>query len=165
MNLIGFVIRIYHDARSSERQIQVHCWVDKLLHSELARLLSYERRNAIRTLLAGFFMYPVFMPGADKALVTSIGVLPSAFAMLCYILDAQLFLQPQPVSHVEDTLSYENPFFGFITYFKKTLVPLKLYRSHDIQRVTLTHSLTHSLTHTSVCKRWISRELMVEGTE
>ena len=92
------------------------------------------------------FVYPVFMPEADKTLVTSVGVLPSAFAMLCYSLDAQLFLQPQPISHVEDTLSYENPFFGFITYFKKTLVPLKLYRSHDIQRVT--QSLAHS--HTCV---------------
>ena len=55
MHLVGFIIRIYLDARSPERQIQVHCWVDKLLHSELARLLSYEGRNAIRTLLAGFF--------------------------------------------------------------------------------------------------------------
>jgi len=81
-------------------------------------------------------VYPAFMPGAGKALVTSIGVLPSGFAMLYYILDAQLFLQPQPVPHIEDTLSYETPFFGFITYFTKTLVPLKLYRSHDIQGVT-----------------------------
>jgi len=56
MHLVGFIIRIYHDARSSKRQIQVHCWVDKLLHSELARLSSYEGRNAIHTLLAGFFL-------------------------------------------------------------------------------------------------------------
>jgi len=109
------------------------------------------------------FLYLLYMTGADKALVTSVGVLPSAFAMLGYILDAQLFLQPQPIAHVEDTLSCETPFFGFITYFKKTLVPLKLYRSHDIQGVT--ESLTYLLTHTSVCKRWISREVMVEGTE
>jgi hypothetical protein len=51
------------------------------------------------------------MPGSDKALVTFNGALPSGFALLCYILGAQLFLQPQPVPHIEDTLSYETLFF------------------------------------------------------
>jgi len=88
------------------------------------------------------FVYPVFVPGSNKALVTFIGVLPSGFAMLCYIIDAQLFLQPQHVPHVEDTLSYENSFFGFITYFTNTIVSLKLYPSHDIQGVT--QSISHS---------------------
>lgn len=82
------------------------------------------------------FVYPFFMPGSDKALVIFIGVLPSGFTMSCYILDAQFLHQPQHVPHVEENLCYENPFFGFITYFTKTIVSLQLYRSHDIQGVT-----------------------------
>ena len=90
------------------------------------------------------FVYPVFMPGSDKALVTFIGVLPSGFAMLCYILEAQLFLQPQHVPHLKGTLSYKNPFFSFITYFTKTVVSPQLYRSHDIQGVTQSVSHSHN---------------------
>jgi hypothetical protein len=32
-------------------------------------------------------------------LISSVGVLQSSSLMLCYFIDAQLFLQPQPLSH------------------------------------------------------------------
>jgi len=38
-------------------------------------------------------------------LINSVGLLPSAFAVLCYMLDAELFPQCQPISHGEHIVS------------------------------------------------------------
>jgi hypothetical protein len=44
------------------------------------------------------FIDHFFTPVTTHALISCMRVLPSDRAVLCYVLDAQLFLQPQPVS-------------------------------------------------------------------
>jgi hypothetical protein len=44
----------------------------------------------------------------NQALISSIGDLSSNCAMLCYMLDAQLFLQPELILHSEYSLFYLN---------------------------------------------------------
>jgi len=65
-----------------------------------------------------------------------IGVLPSGCAMLYYMLDAQLFLQPQPIFHTE-----HNPSKVPRIYMSQQTHSLVTMSATE-NRLFLTHSLT-----------------------
>jgi hypothetical protein len=50
-------------------------------------------------------MYSFFIRRENHALIPSIELLPFGYAMLHYMLDALLFLQPQRLPYKEDSLS------------------------------------------------------------
>jgi hypothetical protein len=72
------------------------------------------------------------------------------------MLDAQLFLQPQSVPHLEDILNYKGSFFGLSPYFTNTIVALELCRNHGAPNmnslVTIATRVRLSHSHKCMCK-------------
>jgi len=59
------------------------------------------------------FIWHLFILRTNQTLITTISVLPSGCAVLCCMLDAQLFLQPQHIRNKSTQLIIivETPFF------------------------------------------------------
>ena len=117
----------------------VHCWVAKLF-------APYSPAS---------FVYPPFKPGADKGLV-SFDVLPSGFATLCYILYAQTVSSSSACTSRRRHYRLRKPFLRLHHL---------LHKDHSVPQILSQpwQPGCDSVTHTSVCKRWISCEVMMEG--
>jgi hypothetical protein len=66
---------------------------------------SYDGKNHnIHALFHGLFHRPFMYSYMNPPLISSVGMLSSDCAVLCCVLDVQLFLQPQSVPHSEVVL-------------------------------------------------------------
>jgi hypothetical protein len=87
-----------------------------------------------------------------RVLIASVGVLPSGCAVLCYMVGAQLFLQPHlATSYFTDNTNpnYKSCFFGFIAY-------LNLYRNRGNQGAIHSPNHWHTGYYTDLLARnWV----------
>jgi len=73
-------------------------------------------------------------------LIASVGLLPSAFAVLCYMLDAELFPQRQLIPHGEYNVAImKTLFFSLCVLPTEYTICLK---SHNHRQWGVTHSVT-----------------------
>jgi uncharacterized membrane protein SirB2 len=116
--------------------VRVRVYIHTHAHNSLRRTAVISTHYSTALFFGRFFILR-----ANQALISSVGVLTSNCAALCYILAAQLFLQPRRLPHRETHTA------AFMTAVSSASAPiswrsLNPNQNHDSRNVT--HSLTHA---------------------